>query len=278
MADAFTTFLNLTNPEVGASSDTWGTKENADRVTVDAMLSTLITGLTLSAAGSTATFGIAVGAAIGAALTSAYTKTTSAWALGTAAGSLDTGAIANTTWYHVYIIQRSDTGVVDILISLSATAPTMPTNYDRKRRIGSMLTNGSAQWVKFTQTGDLFLWDVPAASADINYAPTGTAAAKVVNVPTGVKVIAKLLGLCQIGAGDATAFLIFSPSQSVTSISTTDANVIAYLNSAAQSDQGFAVDILTDTSAQVKVIGSGTTASSLIRATAIGWIDTRGKA
>jgi hypothetical protein len=58
--------------------------------------------------------------------------------LGTAAGALDTGAIANSTWYHVWLIERVDTGVVDVLFSLSATAPTMPANYTRKRRIGSM--------------------------------------------------------------------------------------------------------------------------------------------
>lgn len=38
MADALTTYFGMTNPEVGASSDSWGTKENADRVTVDQML------------------------------------------------------------------------------------------------------------------------------------------------------------------------------------------------------------------------------------------------
>ena len=45
-------------------------------------------------------------------LASAYTKTTSAWGVGTGNGSLDTGSIANSTWYHVYLIKRVDTGVV----------------------------------------------------------------------------------------------------------------------------------------------------------------------
>lgn len=59
-----------------------------------------------------------------------------AWVVGDNQGGLDTGAVANTT-YHIWLIKRTDTDVVDVLFSTSATAPTMPTNYDKKRRIGS---------------------------------------------------------------------------------------------------------------------------------------------
>ena len=58
-----------------------------------------------------------------------------AWAVGSAAGCLDTGAVGNSP-YYIWIIARSDTNVVDYLCSLSSTAPTMPTNYTFKRLIG----------------------------------------------------------------------------------------------------------------------------------------------
>ncbi len=86
-------------------------------------LSNYISGLTLSTAGGSGTFGISAGVAADStnaalmALPSAFTKTTGAWVVGTGNGSLDTGSIANNTWYTIYEIQRTDTRLVDIICS-----------------------------------------------------------------------------------------------------------------------------------------------------------------
>lgn len=79
-----------------------------------------------------------------------------AWAVGNNAGGLDTGAVGNNT-YYIWLIQRSDTGVTDALFSLSSTAPTMPTNYDRKRLIGRA-TRVSALNQSPSQTIAPFQW------------------------------------------------------------------------------------------------------------------------
>lgn len=60
-----------------------------------------------------------------------------AWAVGANQGGLDTGAVGNNT-YFIWAIHRTDTLVTDVLFSLSATSPTMPANYTKKKRIGAV--------------------------------------------------------------------------------------------------------------------------------------------
>ena len=231
-----------------------------------------IGGLTLSTAGSSATFGIATGGATDTtnavimALTSAYTKTTSAWAVGTGNGSLDTGTIAVSTWYHVYIIQ-STAGVVDVLISTSATSPTLPSGYSYKRRIGSMRTNGSSQWYGFTQVQNNFTWAVPFDDWQYPALP-GSATLKAMTVPTSINVVA-LLNVA-LDQGPATAYMtVWSPSQS----QPTTPTLVLMLLTTSSPAVACQIQVLTNTSAQVYVIGTST---SGWQETTLGWIDFRG--
>jgi hypothetical protein len=128
----------------------------------------------------------------GAALTK---NITAAWAVGTAAGMLDTGAVGNSD-YYLWVIARTDTGVVDYLASLSSTAPTMPANYTMKRLIGWFKRVGGTN-VAFhtyeTEGGGLeMMWDSP--TLDLNLANTLTTARRTdaVKVPLNFSVTALL--------------------------------------------------------------------------------------
>jgi hypothetical protein len=268
-----TTNLNLTKPTVGADADAWGVELNADLDILDALLQTAITGLTLSTAGASGTFGVAPGAASGMILATAYTKTTSAWAAGTGTGALDTGSIANNSWYHVFLIQRVDTGIMDLLISISATSPTMPTSFTRKRRIGAMRTDGSAQWLKFTQNGDEFLWTIAIQDFAGSLTASATAQDLTLSVPPGVKVMARLRGAWGNGTANA-ALLIDAKDVAAVAANSPVGNATAYSPGAGVSTR-FNIDVRTDAGANVKIVCTDNGPTAFI--VTFGWIDTRGK-
>lgn len=128
----------------------------------------------------------------GAALTK---NVTVAWAVGNAAGGLDTGAVGNSD-YYIWVIARPDTGVVDYLFSLSSTAPTMPTNYTFKRLIGWFKRVAGAN-VAFhtyeTEGGGIEMqWDVPTLDINLSNTLTTSRRTDAVKVPLNFSVIASL--------------------------------------------------------------------------------------
>lgn len=245
----------------------------------------MLWGLTLSNNGSDATndIDIAVGTAIdgtnavfltlGSALTKQLDVT---WAVGTNAGGLDTGSIANTT-YHVWLIMRSDTGVVDALFSTSATSPTMPANYDYKRRIGSILREGAAI-VGFVQDGDLFMRKL--SIQDINATNPGTSAVtRTLSVPTGVRVEAIL----SIALTSTTTSTLYGALMS--DLSLADDVASGFLNQVILQTQSTAgvyrakagANVMTNTSAQVRSRLGASDALTVLSITTFGWRDLRGR-
>lgn len=57
------------------------------------------------------------------------------------ANGLDTGAIAASTWYSIWVIWNGTTTAG--LLSLSSTAPTLPSGYTHKARVGWIRTDGT---------------------------------------------------------------------------------------------------------------------------------------
>lgn len=242
-----------------------------------------ISGCTLSTAGSSATMSVAAGQAADSTNAvlldlASTSKTTSAWASGAAAGGLDTGTIANNTWYHFYLIRDPSTGVVDVVFSTSASSPTLPAGFTQYRRIGSGLTSGSAQWVKFTQKGNLFVWDVPVS--DLNTASPGISAVLLaLTVPAGVKVEAVYSAYVFVSAGQTTNshLLATDPDTADTTPSGTLFDLAAFYPSSATSSYAVSGQLrtITDTSRQIRTRLDFATSTTL-RISTKGWVDTRG--
>jgi hypothetical protein len=241
-----------------------------------------IAGLTLSTAGSSGTMSIAAGEAtdstnaVSIALASALSKTTSAWAVGTGNGGLDTGAIATATWYHFYLIMRPDTGVVDVLFSTSASAPTMPTNYTYKRRIGSGLTNGSSQWVAFTQDGDYFRWSASVRDINANNPGTSAVTATLASIPTGVNVHA-LINVIAEDVTNAIGRVYVSDLSATDEAPSAGSAPLGTLNSTTTSTGAWGGYVRTNTSAQIRYRIETSAATTNIRIASLGWLDRRGR-
>jgi len=240
-----------------------------------------LSGLILSAAGSVSTYGISSGAANDNTnvsimlLASNYSKTTGAWTLGTTNGGLDTGTIAANTWYHVFLMQRPDTGVVDICESITVTSCTtggnIPAAYTLFRRIGSMKTDGSSNWTAFIQNGSEFLWNVPVG--DVSTTLGTTATLFTLSTPLGIN--AEVM-FNSIVAGAANAgYLITSPLVSTQVFDTPGGNLTAINANSTGNNSGGSFRIRTNTSSQVRAVAS--VASTNIQIATTGWIDNRGR-
>jgi hypothetical protein len=256
----------------------WGADDAAavlQAAALPAMMRSYLAGLTLSTAGSSSSFGVAAGVATDSANSdvmtqaSAVTKTTSAWAVGSGNGSLDTGTIANNTWYHVHLIKRVDTGIVDVLTSTSATAPTLPTNYTLSRRIGSLKTDGSAQWIKFFQVGDEFLWDTPVIEPNINGISVAATVQTIAlsRVPPGVRVVGSFLLYASATGG---AGIIMSSADQAPSLAfPTGYNLLP-----SSSQVSSFTRVPTNLSGQINIVATST---ATVYANIPGYVDRRGR-
>lgn len=141
------------------------------------------------------------------------------------ANGLDTGALANATWYAIHLIGSStNTEQPALIASTSATAPLMPTGYDSFRRIGWVLTDGSAHFLKVYVYGNSnlrkYFWDAVITELSAGAATTYAD----VNMASSVAPTANLAilnwSLIPATAGNATLLRV-NGSSSTTNLSIT---------------------------------------------------------
>ena len=245
-----------------------------------------IDGLKLSNNGTDATNDIDIAAGVAAdggnavliQLSSALTKQLDAtWAVGTNAGMRASGAAIADTTYHIFLIRRTDTGVVDIAADTSVTGANIAANtnaaYTQIRRIGSIVRTGAA--IKaFTQVGDDFLWSTYATDR------SSTAAVAwgliTLTLPVGIQVSPIMTGGWEQATAGQIAVAVGSAAD------TGDASeVLVVFSQFATEKHGWNVGaggIFTDTSARINfrtTITGGTITTNILYTR--GWRDLRGK-
>lgn len=208
----------------------------------------------------------------------AFTKSTAGtWAAGSGGNGMGSGlTIANTTCYHVFAI--INTGAADVYFDTSVTAANKPASTTAFRRIGSFLTDGSAQIVAFFQNGDRFDLGTPVQEYALAPGVTTAVTQTLSSVPTGVVVEAILSGTITDGTTSDASLYISSLAQTDVAAGATTA-VTAITGSAAAvtsfgSYSGFRV--ITNTSAQIRRRVNTTTV--VVNLLTNGWIDSRGRA
>ena len=180
----------------------------------------------------------------------AILQSTGSWVAGDNQNKLDTGARANNTWYHVFAIRKTSDGSADILLSLSATAPTMPSGYSGFRRISSIKTSAGGNIIAFTNVGRHFIWKTPPLDVDV----TGVVvdAAYVLSVPTGVRVLARL-------------GVALNASEAFWSYRATDSNAIAPSFVTYVGGSGMATEVTADYAASEATVLTDTTGAAHFR-------------
>lgn len=256
----------------------------AEDLATPAIIRNFVDGLALSAAGGTATFGVAAGVAASSTnidfltLSSAISKSSSSnWTVGNNGGALDTGSTTANTWYHVFLIKRPDTRVVDVLVSLSATSPALPTNYTLFRRIGSMKTDGSSQWIAFRQFGDEFMWVTPVKDIDSGGFPASDTPVAVNSVPSGLTAVKGFFNVTAF-TGTAVQLQLYVRSGFMTSQAPAFGNapgVTFYDNT--PSGQGVTGNLELWCDAGPLMVFRPNVAATTIRVVTRGWLDRRGR-
>jgi hypothetical protein len=188
------------------------------------------------------------------------------WAVGTGNGGLDTGSKANSTWYSVWLIQRTDTGIVDALFSTSPNDPFLPDPYNRKRRIGWVRTNASGNLLSFIQRGDYFYFAAPAEDHDTTTLSTTRTNYTVTAPPSS---IALLQGRV-FHSSALRAVILTSPE--LTDITPTAGNATA-VTGPSGGRSSYQVELPVNATSQAAARSDG--AATWLSITTRGWIDQR---
>ena len=196
-------------------------------------------------------------------------KIDATWAVGDDAGGIATALhpVQNTTWYYVHLIRKNADSSIDMVFDTSITAANKPAEYTYYRRIGAVLTDGSANIIKFRQqNGNEFIWNAMVQNcASLN--PGTNAVLQATSCPPNFIAI---VNLClYVGNNVATYVYVTSPLDTDTAASGSLFDARAGLSTVGDSSSK---NIKTDSSSRIRYRSSGDN-NTVIYINTIGWID-----
>ena len=206
-------------------------------------------------------------------LTSILTKRlTIKWAIGTNQGGRpSTVSLSSNTWYHVFLIMKTD-GTVDAGFDTSLTAANLLTasGFTYYRRIGSVRTGSDSNLLGFIQTGDDFMWKTQIVEYSSTAPPT-TLTDLTLTTPLGLKTKPYLTHI--IGLNSTVNIDFFVQDQNTGAeikVGRTPVNTNAYICNSHNI-------IYTDTSSKIKHAASTANGSPSVTILSEGYNDSRGK-
>jgi len=152
--------------------------------------------------------GRARGSGVTVEISSTITKRLDAnWSEGDGEGGLDTGSKAANATYHVFVIRKDGDGTGDVLLSTSATSPTVPSGWTCVQRLGAILTDGSGNIRPFVQNGNKFMHNVDSGVMDYSGTSVRALSLLTVTVPNGIRVEGIFRGNINAADGDSGVIL-----------------------------------------------------------------------
>ena len=208
-------------------------------------------------------------------LVSALTKQIdAAWVAGDNAGGLFSGTVAADTTYHLFLIRKDSDGSIDAGFDTSITAANIPAGYTSYRRVISIVTDGSANIIGFTAVetaggGIRVTLNDPIIELDTS-APGTSGVLLTMTVPAGVQVVSRVF----LYLNDSSSAVVYLSEVSQTDTAPATPHFTAVV-SAGATIASTTIDLLTNTSGQIRyrsTVGSGLSGFQIILH---GWTDFR---
>jgi len=223
-------------------------------------------------------------------VTSTITKQLDAtWAAGDDAGGLNDTDFASgssgpeaSTQYHVFLLGKTSNDAFDVgfdknvsATNLLADAAVIAAGFTTYRRIASLKTDASENWVDYTQYGNHFVLTDPPTGTELTAMTDDTAVTITLpGCPTGISVLAE----CNCFLDENTVYEFYVSTMDQTD-SAASRSAAPYLQFAGNADEkGRAFTIQTNTSAQFRVRPKVAASTfDTFNVTCSGWFDDLGQ-